>query len=143
MVLYLFRKKRKQRLDGGPGLIAQFSKYDFWNLWDIWDRNIFFWKCHKVFWSSKKICPNFFWNFSVEKIMIEKMKNFDRKSKRIFFDLPKKIDRNFHFFDYYFFDQNFFDFIRTKNFRTKKKSEIFFWKIYFDPKCSKDSKNHT
>ena len=22
------------------GLIAQFSKYDFWNLWEIWDRNM-------------------------------------------------------------------------------------------------------
>ena len=35
-----FGKKRKQMLDGGPGLIAQFSKCDFWNLGDFLNRNM-------------------------------------------------------------------------------------------------------
>ena len=58
-----------------PGIITQFSKYDFWNLGDFGDRNMW----SKMF-SSKK-----FWSeiFSIEKIFFRKL----------FVSRPKKILR--------------------------------------------------
>ena len=59
------------RLDGGPGLIAQFSKCDFWNLGDFWNRNmwsIFFVEIEKYF--QKKNCRK---NISIE----NENQNFD------------------------------------------------------------------
>ena len=49
VVCFNLKKKTKQRLDGGPGLIAQFSKCDFWNLGVFLNRNMW-----SRFFSSKK-----------------------------------------------------------------------------------------
>ena len=63
MFCIYFGEKRKQRLDGGPGLIAQFSKCDFLNLWDFLSRNMWskffsstnFWS-KKISTENRKIC---------------------------------------------------------------------------------------
>ena len=60
------------RLDGGPGLIAQFSKCDFWNLGDFLNQNM---------WSKKF------------RQKIVDRKHFGEKNRKLFFEV-KKISKN-------------------------------------------------
>ena len=143
-------KKVKQMLDGGPGLIVQFSKCDFWNLGDFLNRNMW----SKTFWSKKidrKKFRNIFFEtktFSYEKVN-EKWKfwNFD------FFD--EKVEKNeiskFSFFidffigfflEYFVVSKNIFRCLSEKNSSRKnisRKNNFY----YSDPKFSQESKNHT
>ena len=86
-------KNREQGLDGGQGLIAQFSKCDFWNLGDFLNQNMWSKFFSSIFFSSK-----IFQNFDFQKFSI------DFFSANIFF---WKI----------FFDRKF---VRSKNVRRKK-----------------------
>ena len=110
-------------LDGGPGLIAQFSKCDFWNLGDFLNRNMWW----------KKIVENF---------LIEQ---FSIKKRKIFFEIkhfPKKINENLKISKFqkknrklkiskFLFVIDFFiDFFR-KVFGLEKLFFVF-WSIFFD-----------
>ena len=73
-------KKKKQRLDGGPGLIAQFSKCDFWNLGDFLNRNM---------WSKKNRRKK---NWSKKISIKHRKKKISRPKKN-----PKKINEKLKF----------------------------------------------
>ena len=148
-------QKKEQRLDGGPGLFAEFSKCDFWNLGD------FFIEICGRFFSSNIFRSEI---FSIEKRCFRKIVFRDKKNRKKFLwksQWKMKILK-FYFFRFFpefwnfilslTFSYNNFDFFfRPKNltffFDDLFSFENYFQKkisiTYFDPKWSQDSENHT